>query len=91
MRAADDRTAKRAGSPAFLAPELCIGPSAIVERADIAAQNGLVSAYAADCWSLGVTLHACLTARLPFLAANPLDLMDVIVNQPSVLAPMRAR
>lgn len=53
-KATDDRTFTRSGSPAFLAPELCL------------AVRGPVSAYAADVYALGVTTFAMLFAKLPF-------------------------
>lgn len=48
------RTAKSAGSPAFLPPELCV------------AKHGDVSGKAADIWSMGVTLYCLKYGRIPF-------------------------
>jgi [calcium/calmodulin-dependent protein kinase] kinase len=47
-------TAKSAGSPAFLPPELCY------------TGHGGVSGTAADIWSMGVTLYCLMFGQLPF-------------------------
>lgn len=51
------RTAKSAGSPAFLPPELCV------------ARHGDVSGKAADIWSMGVSLYCLRYGRIPFNVA----------------------
>ncbi|KAF9306296.1 hypothetical protein BGZ74_006650 [Mortierella antarctica] len=62
----NDRTKKSAGSPAFMAPELC--------RHD----HGEVSGRATDVWSMGVTLFCIRYGRLPFVSNNILELNRVI-------------
>lgn len=62
----DDRTKKSAGSPAFMAPELC--------RHD----HGEVSGRATDVWSMGVTLFCIRYGHLPFVSNNILELNRVI-------------
>ncbi|KAG0040574.1 hypothetical protein BGZ82_001483 [Podila clonocystis] len=62
----NDRTKKSAGSPAFMAPELC--------RHD----HGEVSGRATDVWSMGVTLFCIRSGRLPFVSNNILELNRVI-------------
>lgn len=62
----NDRTTKSAGSPAFMAPELC--------RHD----HGEVSGRATDVWSMGVTLFCIRYGRLPFVSSNILELNRVI-------------
>ena len=59
-------TAKSAGSPAFLPPELCI------------AKHGDVSGKAADVWSMGVTLYCLMFGRLPFQDTGVLQLYESI-------------
>ncbi|KAI9887676.1 MAG: hypothetical protein M1823_000540 [Watsoniomyces obsoletus] len=59
-------TAKSAGSPAFLPPELCV------------ARHGDVSGKAADIWSMGVTLYCLRFGRIPFAKGAVLDLYDSI-------------
>ncbi|CCX11803.1 kinase-like domain-containing protein [Pyronema domesticum] len=60
------RTAKFAGSPAFLPPELCkVG-------------HGDVDGRAADIWSMGVTLYCLLFGRLPFSHHVLVDLYNAI-------------
>ncbi|KIW20088.1 hypothetical protein PV08_00663 [Exophiala spinifera] len=59
-------TAKSAGSPAFLPPELCI------------AQHGNVSGRAADIWSMGVTLFCLKYGRIPFEKTGIFELYDAI-------------
>lgn len=61
-------TAKSAGSPAFLPPELCI------------AKHGDVSGKAADIWAMGVTLYCLKYGRLPFKRDNVLDMYEAIRN-----------
>ncbi|KAG0074895.1 hypothetical protein BGZ93_001268 [Podila epicladia] len=58
----DDLTKKSAGSPAFMAPELC--------RPD----HGEVSGRATDIWSMGVTLYCVRYGHLPFISSNIIDL-----------------
>ncbi|KAJ9633317.1 uncharacterized protein PV06_00818 [Exophiala oligosperma] len=59
-------TAKSAGSPAFLPPELCV------------AQHGNVSGRAADIWSMGVTLFCLKYGRIPFEKTGIFELYDAI-------------
>jgi [calcium/calmodulin-dependent protein kinase] kinase len=59
-------TAKSAGSPAFLPPELCV------------ARHGEISGKAADVWSMGVTLYCLRFGKLPFERIGVLDLYEAI-------------
>ena len=59
-------TAKSAGSPAFMPPELCV------------ARHGQISGRAADIWSMGVTLYCFRYGHIPFERNNMLDLYDSI-------------
>ncbi|KAF9973275.1 hypothetical protein BGZ73_003474 [Actinomortierella ambigua] len=61
-----DLIKKSAGSPAFMAPELC--------RHD----HGEVSGKATDVWSMGVTLYCLRYGHLPFISGNILDLQQMI-------------
>ena len=62
------KTAKSAGSPAFLPPELCV------------AKHGGISGKAADIWSMGVTLYCLRFGRIPFEKPGVLDLYESIKN-----------
>jgi [calcium/calmodulin-dependent protein kinase] kinase len=59
-------TAKSAGSPAFLPPELCV------------AKHGDVSGKAADIWSMGVTLYCLRYGKLPFEQQSIFELYESI-------------
>jgi len=59
-------TAKSAGSPAFLPPELCV------------ARHGDVSGKAADIWSMGATLYCLKYGRIPFEKSGIFELYDSI-------------
>ncbi|KAJ5541934.1 hypothetical protein N7535_004353 [Penicillium sp. DV-2018c] len=59
-------TAKSAGSPAFLPPELCV------------VKHGDVSGRAADIWSMGVTLYCLRYGKLPFEKQSIFELYDSI-------------
>lgn len=61
-------TAKSAGSPAFLPPELCV------------VKHGDVSGRAADVWSMGVTLFCLRYGRLPFEKHSIFELYEAIRN-----------
>ena len=61
-------TAKSAGSPAFMPPELCI------------AKHGQVSGKAADIWSMGVTLYCLRYGHIPFEKHGMLELYESIRN-----------
>ncbi|KAL6235471.1 hypothetical protein BDW75DRAFT_141759 [Aspergillus navahoensis] len=65
-------TAKSAGSPAFLPPELCV------------VKHGDVSGKAADIWSMGVTLYCLRYGKLPFEEHSIIDLYEAIKNDPIV-------
>jgi [calcium/calmodulin-dependent protein kinase] kinase len=65
-------TAKSAGSPAFLPPELCV------------VKHGDVSGRAADIWSMGVTLYCLRYGRLPFEKQSIFELYEAIKNDPVV-------
>ena len=64
----DMMTAKSAGSPAFLPPELCVS------------RHGGVSGKAADIWSMGVTLYCLYFGKIPFERTGVLDLYESIKN-----------
>ncbi|RFU35908.1 hypothetical protein B7463_g448, partial [Scytalidium lignicola] len=64
----DMRTAKSAGSPAFLPPELCV------------ARHGDISGRAADIWSMGVSLYCLRFGRIPFERSGVLELYEAIKN-----------
>jgi [calcium/calmodulin-dependent protein kinase] kinase len=63
---AEMHTAKSAGSPAFMPPELCV------------ARHGQVDGKAADIWSMGVTLYCLRYGRIPFEKGSVLELYDSI-------------
>jgi [calcium/calmodulin-dependent protein kinase] kinase len=69
------RTSKTAGSPAFLAPELCV------------TRHGDVDGKAADLWSMGVSLYCLRYGRIPFEAHVIVDMYDAIRNQEVTLPP----
>ena len=63
-------TAKSAGSPAFLPPELCV------------AKHGGISGKAADIWSMGVTLYCLRFGQIPFEKPGILETYESIKNDP---------
>ena len=67
------KTAKSAGSPAFMPPELCV------------AKHGHVSGRAADIWSMGCTLYCLLFGRIPFEKRGMIELYqnDGIIAEPA--------
>ncbi|KAF1953199.1 calmodulin dependent protein kinase [Byssothecium circinans] len=60
------KTAKSAGSPAFMPPELCV------------AKHGEVDGKAVDIWSMGVTLYCLLFGRIPFEKHGMIELYEAI-------------
>jgi [calcium/calmodulin-dependent protein kinase] kinase len=62
----DMNTAKSAGSPAFMPPELCI------------AKHGEISGKAADIWSMGVTLYCLRYGHIPFEKTGMIELYEAI-------------
>jgi calcium/calmodulin-dependent protein kinase kinase 2 len=59
-------TAKSAGSPAFLPPELCV------------VKHGDISGKSADIWSMGVTLYCLRYGHIPFEKSGIFELYDAI-------------
>jgi [calcium/calmodulin-dependent protein kinase] kinase len=59
-------TAKSAGSPAFLPPELCV------------TKHGDISGKAADIWSMGVSLYCLRFGKIPFERPGVLELYEAI-------------
>ena len=68
-KGSDMKLAKSAGSPAFMAPELCI------------INKEGVSGKPADIWSMGVTLYCLRFGHVPFQKSNLLDLYDAIASE----------
>ncbi|GAA5795642.1 kinase-like domain-containing protein [Helicostylum pulchrum] len=66
----NDRLKKSAGSPAFMAPELCV------------AKHGEVSGKATDIWSMGATLYCMIFGKTPFVSTNLLELYEMIKEAP---------
>ncbi|CAG8952048.1 hypothetical protein HYFRA_00000784 [Hymenoscyphus fraxineus] len=69
------RTAKSAGSPAFLPPELCV------------TKHGDVSGKAADIWSMGVSLYCLRFGKIPFERTGVLELYEAIKTDEVVVEP----
>ena len=67
-KTSDMRTAKSAGSPAFLPPELCVS------------RHGDISGKAVDVWSMGITLYCLYFGSIPFEKTSVLDLYESIKN-----------
>jgi [calcium/calmodulin-dependent protein kinase] kinase len=66
------RTAKSAGSPAFLPPELC-------------GKHGDVKGTAVDIWSMGVSLYCLKYGKIPFNRDGMLQIFEAIKNdEPSL-------
>ena len=59
-------TAKSAGSPAFMPPELCV------------AKHGDVRGKATDIWSMGVTLYCLKYGRIPFEQSGIFEMYESI-------------
>ncbi|KAK1998286.1 Pkinase-domain-containing protein [Colletotrichum falcatum] len=62
-------TAKPAGSPAFLAPELCV------------LKHGDIDGRAADIWSMGVSLYCLRYGKLPFEQDGVLEMYEAIKKE----------
>src|ERR1700712_561977 len=62
------KTAKSAGSPAFLPPELCV------------TKHGDISGKAADIWSMGISLYCLRFGKIPFERTGVLELYEAIKN-----------
>ena len=58
------------GTPAYMAPEMAMTPDHVDHRADL--------------YSLGVTAYHMATGKLPFTAAQPLQVMVMQAGQPPV-------
>ncbi|KAI4190490.1 MAG: hypothetical protein L6R41_000725 [Letrouitia leprolyta] len=69
-KSSEMRTAKSAGSPAFMPPELCV------------AKHGDISGKAADIWSMGITLYCLRFGKIPFEKPGVLQLYECIRNEP---------
>jgi calcium/calmodulin-dependent protein kinase kinase 2 len=66
-------TAKSAGSPAFMPPELCV------------AKHGHVSGRAADIWSMGITLFCLIFGRIPFEKHGMIEMYQAIrIDTPDI-------
>lgn len=74
-KASDMMTAKSAGSPAFLPPELCV------------TKHGNISGKAADIWSMGVSLYCLRFGHIPFERSGVLELYECIkTDEPKIEA-----
>ena len=62
-------TAKSAGSPAFLPPELCV------------VKHGDISGKSADIWSMGVTLYCLRYGHIPFEKSGIFELYEAIKTE----------
>lgn len=61
-------TRELAGTPMFLAPELCL--------------RNVTANITTDLYALGVTMYVCLTGKMPFQARHLMKLFYQIVNDP---------
>ena len=74
--------AKTAGTPAFFAPEICLGEEMFtkynVDRSELF--KGSCISLMIDIWALGVTMYCLLFGRLPFISDFELELFEKIAN-----------
>lgn len=70
-----DRLKKSAGSPAFMAPEMCVS------------KRDEISGKATDLWSMGVTLYCLVNGHLPWAYPGLVDLYEAIKTKPYELRP----
>lgn len=70
----DDTLYSSAGSPAFLAPELCTA-------------GATASGKAVDVWACGITLFYMLVGHVPFMADNVIEIYDAIRKDELVIPP----
>ncbi|ORZ29566.1 kinase-like domain-containing protein [Catenaria anguillulae PL171] len=84
-----DSVSQSAGSPAFVAPELCNVPSSphpIIAATDSGRSSSMggsgmsTSGRATDVWSMGVCLYCMIFGRLPFRGASVVELYRAICN-----------
>jgi serine/threonine protein kinase len=68
--------AKAAGSPAFLAPEIC----GVSER-DSDSEDAVIDPFAIDIWAMGVTLFCLAFGKLPFNGENEFEVFYAINNK----------
>src|ERR1700759_4718491 len=74
-KSSEMRTAKSAGSPAFLPPELCV------------TKHGDISGKAADIWSMGVSLYCLRFGHIPFERPGVLELYEAIKSESVKIDP----
>ncbi|KAG0672506.1 hypothetical protein C6P45_001970 [Maudiozyma exigua] len=81
--------AKTAGTPAFFAPEICLGDEMFtkynVDRSELF--KGSCISLMIDIWALGVTLYCLLFGKLPFISDFELELFEKISNERVICPP----
>lgn len=76
--------AKTAGTPAFFAPEICLGEEAFDKfslRKNEMFKGSCIS-FMIDIWALGITFYCLLFGMLPFISDFELELFEKIVGEP---------
>jgi len=72
VKAPDARKGAAPGTPAFIAPELCMSDKSPKPPEE---------SYAADVWSLGASLFYMVYGRVPFLATGVFEIFETICTQ----------
>lgn len=76
--------AKTAGTPAFFAPEICLGEDAFetyrLDKQELF--KGSCISFMIDIWALGITIYCLLFGMLPYKSEFELKLFEKIVNEP---------
>ena len=69
--------AKAAGSPAFLAPEICGFSDSASDS-----EESYIDPFALDIWAMGITLYCFAFGKLPFNGENEFEVFYAINNKP---------